>query len=91
MQTTLKRMLLVVAAIALAACSKLTASNFEQIQNNMTPDQVKAILGEPAEIKSGGFLGFNGTVYVYRKDNTEVTVTFVQDKVIAKDGSFAKK
>lgn len=85
-----KLMLLVFVAIAFSACSKLSASNFEKIHNDMTTDQVKAILGEPAEVKSGSFLGFSGTVYVYRQDKTEVTVTFVQDKVVGKDGSFAK-
>ena len=85
-----KLMLLVVAAIAFTACSKLTSSNFEKIHNDMTTVQVKGILGEPTEIKSGSFFGITGTAYVYRQDKTEVTVTFVQDKVVGKDGSFAK-
>ena len=88
--TALKWMLLVVVAIAFTACSKLTASNFEKIHNEMTTKEVKEILGEPAEIKSGSAFGFTGTVYVYRQDKSEVTITFVQDKVIGKDGSFAK-
>ncbi|HBL14199.1 MAG TPA: hypothetical protein DD379_22990 [Cyanobacteria bacterium UBA11162] len=85
-----KWILLVVVAIAFTACSKLTASNFEKIHNDMTIEQVKEILGEPAEVKSASLLGLTGTVYVYRQDNAEVTVTFVQDKVVSKDGTFAK-
>lgn len=88
--TVVKWMLLVVVALIFTACSKLTAANFEKIHNDMTTKQVKEILGEPAQIKSGSALGFTGTVYVYRQDKSEVTITFVQDKVIGKDGSFAK-
>ncbi|MFB8791904.1 MAG: hypothetical protein U7123_24430 [Potamolinea sp.] len=87
---TIKWMLLVFALITFTACSKLTVSNFDKIHNEMTTEQVKEILGEPTEVKSGGFIGFNGTVYIYRQDQTEVNITFLQGKVISKDGSFGK-
>lgn len=85
-----KWMFLIIALITFTACSKLTAANFDKIQNEMTTEQVKAILGEPTEIKSGGLLGLNGIVYIYHKDKTNIKITFVQGKVIGKDGSFEK-
>lgn len=90
MLKALQWMLLVFALITFTACSKLTTANFDKIHNNMTPEQVKEILGEPTEVKSGGLIGFNGTVYIYRQDKTEVTITFLQGKVFSKDGSFGK-
>jgi transcription antitermination factor NusG len=93
MKKTLKALqwlLLVFTLITFTACSKLTTANFDKIHNDMTTEQVKEILGEPTQVKSGGFIGFNGTVYIYRQDKTEVKVTFLQGKVISKDGSFAK-
>lgn len=85
-----KWMLLVIAMITFTACSKLNTANFDKIHNEMTPEQVKQILGEPTEIRSGGLLGFNGTVYVYKQDKTDIKISFIQGKVIAKDGSFDK-
>jgi transcription antitermination factor NusG len=90
MLQALQWMLLVFALMTFTACSKLTTDNFDKIHNEMTPEQVKDILGEPTEVKSGGFLGFNGTVYIYRQDKTEVKVSFLQGKVVSKDGSFSK-
>lgn len=83
-------MLLVLTLITFTACSKLTTANFDKIHNDMTAEQVKEILGEPTEVKSGSFIGFNGTVYIYRQDKTEVKITLLQGKVISKDGSFEK-
>lgn len=86
----MKWMLIIIALMTFTACSKINAANFDKIQNEMTTEQVKAILGKPTEIRSGGLLGFNGIVYIYQQDKTTIKITFIQGKVIGKDGSFAK-
>jgi len=83
-----RTILLFTAVAALAACSKLTQDNLEKIHNGMTTDEVKAILGEPTSSGTGGALGITGTTYTYHTDKSDVKVTFVNDKVIATEGSF---
>ncbi len=39
--------ILLALALFITSCSKLTESNFKKIQNGMTTDEVKAILGSP--------------------------------------------
>ncbi len=86
-----KLMLCVAALSLLVACgSKVTPANLDKVQNDMTPAQVTAILGKPTEVKTSGFMGLTSTTYLYKKGNTEVTITFVNDKVMAKNGSFEK-
>lgn len=86
------KLLVLVAAFGfLAACgSKLTPANLEQVKNDMTPAQVTAILGTPTEQKTSGFMGLTSTTYTYKKGNNEVVISFVNDKVMAKSGSFEK-
>ena len=77
------------AVAALAACSKLNQDNLDKVQNGMTTAQVKAILGEPTSSDSSNALGIvSGTTYVYHTDKSDVKITFVNDKVIATEGSF---
>lgn len=86
-----KMLLLVTVLGLLVACgSKLTPENLSKVQNDMTPAQVTSILGQPTETKTSGFMGLTATTFVYKKGNTEVTITFVNDKVMAKSGSFEK-
>ncbi len=85
-------MVILVSALGLlVACgSKLTSANLDKVQNDMSPAQVKQILGEPTETKTNSAMGLSATTYVYKKGNTEVTITFVNDKEMAKQGSFEK-
>ncbi len=84
------RLQLVFAGIALmllAGCSRVTTENFDKIQNGMTSDQVKAILGKPAGEQTQGALGLSSTTYIYKKGTSEAKIVFLNDKVIAKNGS----
>jgi outer membrane protein assembly factor BamE (lipoprotein component of BamABCDE complex) len=85
---TIRTLLLFTAVVALAACAKLTQDNLEKVHNGMTTDEVKAILGEPTSSSSGSFLGQSGTEYLYHTDKSDVKIDFVNDKVIATQGSF---
>ena len=77
------------AALLLVACSRLTETNLQKIHNGMTPDEVKAVLGDPTSSQTGSALGIiSGTTYVYHTDASDVKITFVNDKVIATEGEF---
>ncbi len=77
------------ALIFLAACSKLTEDNLAKVHNGMTTTEVKAILGDPTSSQTSSALGIiSGTTYVYHTDKSDVKITFVDDKVIATEGSF---
>ena len=52
----------------------------------MTTDEVKAILGEP-KLQPARARHHSGTTYIYHTDKSDVKITFVNDKVIATEGS----
>lgn len=73
------------ASLLLAACgSKITAENFERIQNGMSRKEVVAILGEPAETNSVSIGGLSGGMATWQDGGTVISVQFVNDKVQAK-------
>jgi hypothetical protein len=77
------------ALLLLTACSRLTEANLEKIHNGMSPDEVKAILGDPTSSQSSNTLGIiSGTTYTYHSKTSDVTITFLNDKVIATEGDF---
>jgi outer membrane protein assembly factor BamE (lipoprotein component of BamABCDE complex) len=78
----------VTALILITACSRLTEDNLQKVQNGMTTDQVKAILGDPTSSDTGGALGITGTTYVYHTSSSDVKITFVDGKVITTEGNF---
>ncbi len=85
---SLRTILFFSAVIALSACSKLTQDNLEKVHNGRTPDEVKALLGDPTSSSSGSFLGQSGTEFLYHTDKSDVKIDFVNEKVIATSGSF---
>jgi hypothetical protein len=66
---------------ALWACSPINQGNFDKIQNGMTMEQVKAILGEPTESSSLGLGPLSGTAAVWKGGNGTITVQFINNKV----------
>ena len=71
-------------AIGLVACtSRLTSDNLSKIKVGMTSTEVKAVLGNPTEIDSQNSTGMSGSTYVYRSDESNVKIVFVNDKVTA--------
>jgi outer membrane protein assembly factor BamE (lipoprotein component of BamABCDE complex) len=84
----IRTLLLLTTVAALAACSRLSQDNLDKIQNGMTTDQVEAILGAPTTSQTGGAFGISGTTFIYHTDKSDVKITFVNDKVIAKEGNF---
>jgi hypothetical protein len=83
------RRLLVIVALALAACSKVTQENFAKIEEGMSEEQVIALLGSPTESNSVNILGVSGTSSRWMSGDAVITVRFVNGKVALK--SFEKK
>lgn len=74
--------------VLLAGCgSKLTVDNLNKVENGMTEPQVKGILGSPTHVETGSALGVTATTYHYKSGDKEVTVVFVNGKVMSKSGS----
>jgi hypothetical protein len=69
---------LLMATLALTACSKLTAENYAKIQTGMSFAEVSTILGGPESCDDT--LGFKSCTW--GKDSSKVTVQFVADKVV---------
>lgn len=68
----------------ITSCSKLTQSNFDKVQPNMTMEEVIAILGEPTSSDSINIAGISGTSATWKNKNTEITVQFINNKVTIK-------
>lgn len=88
MKATISRLtFLVVAALAallLAACTRITQENFSRIEPGMTEQQVISILGSPTESSSVDVLGISGTAARWAGNDAEITVRFVGGKVALK-------
>jgi hypothetical protein len=81
-------LVLLAGVLLLTACSRLTEANLQKIHNNMSPDEVKAILGDPTSVQSSGVLGITGTTFIYHSGSSDVKITFLNDKVLATEGEF---
>ncbi len=73
-----------VALLLLAACSRITQENFSKIQDGMSEQEVRALLGEPTESSSTQILGISGTSSRWVDGETVITVRFVNGKVALK-------
>jgi hypothetical protein len=81
----LARGALILAALLLVSCgAKISAENFERIQDGMTQKEVIAILGEPAETSSVNIAGVSGGMATWKDGNTAISVQFLNGKVQAK-------
>ncbi len=72
----------------LCGCSKLSPENFEKVKTGMTTAEVKAILGNPSEVKTGDLLGVGTTTYIYKSGKKSAELSFINDAVMTKSGNF---
>lgn len=86
MKRFLTPLLLGLVLVFLSGCSRITSANFEKIKVGMSPAEVKAILGEPTSMQSQRALSLSSATYTYKKGDSQITVSFLNDKVIAKSG-----
>jgi hypothetical protein len=69
--------------VILGACvTKINQENYDKIQEGMTLEAVKAILGEPTESKSAGIGGLvSGTSAIWKGDSMTIDIKFLNGKV----------
>lgn len=72
------------AALLIAACSKVNQENFLKVQEGMSEEEVISLLGRPAESNSVNLLGVSGTASRWVDGDTVITVRFVNGKVAFK-------
>jgi outer membrane lipoprotein-sorting protein len=81
--------LLALLLIFVTACgSKRTPENLAKIKNGMKSAEVRAILGKPDRIETATILGLEGTTFFYEKGDARVQISFINDEVTVKLGSF---
>jgi hypothetical protein len=71
--------------LLVAACSKVTKSNFDRIHDGMTEQQVVSILGNPTESSSINVLDLSGTSSKWVSNDAVITVQFLNGKVRIKN------
>ena len=93
----MKKYLFIASTLLLFGCGAvsslmLTQANLDKVHNDMSPDAVKAILGEPTSSKTEPIpiVGGTQTTYIYDHGNSEVTIVFKNDLVQQKTGSFSE-
>ncbi|CAF0691955.1 outer membrane protein assembly factor BamE domain-containing protein [Candidatus Methylacidithermus pantelleriae] len=69
-------------------CSRLTNENLSRVRAGMAESEVRAILGEPAEVHSAEAFGLGAKTYVYQNGKSRVEIIFVNGKVFVTQGSF---
>jgi hypothetical protein len=87
--------LLASVCLVLSGCDKVTPENYSKIKEGMTVSQVEDILGPGTEnVGAAGAIGdLAGSVRVmtWGDDKKSITVTFVNDKVVAKVAQGAER
>jgi hypothetical protein len=86
-----------VLALFLAGCGAfsslaLTQANLDKIHDDMSPAEVKSILGDPADSKSEPIpvIGGTQTIYTYHSGSSDVTIIFKNDLMKEKHGTFGQ-
>lgn len=88
MRAAIHTSVLFILSLALFSCgSKVTKQNLEKIEAGMTVQQVRSILGSPAEDKTKEvpLVGLSGWM-VWKSGEKTITVTFGQGKVLTSHG-----
>jgi hypothetical protein len=71
------------AALLLAACSRVTEENYAKIRDGMSEQEVIAILGKPTESSSLSIAGLSGTGAKWVEGDAVIAVQFVNGKVLS--------
>ncbi|WP_028454032.1 outer membrane protein assembly factor BamE domain-containing protein [Chitinilyticum litopenaei] len=77
-----QRLLLIASFLLLAACSKITAENYQKIKSGMSRDEVVAILGEPTQSEAGSLLGIEGETASWQNGGLVISAQFVNGKLL---------
>jgi hypothetical protein len=82
-------LVLLVSALVSGCGSKITQENYDKVQAGMSQEEVKAILGDPAESSGMSFGPISGGTWIWKGSDATITIQFVGGKVLAKQ--FARK
>lgn len=82
-------------SLVLVACGggspvTLNQANFDRLHDDMSPMEVKAIMGAPTTSNSEPIpiVGGTSTTYTYQNDKSHVTLVFKNDLLKEKQGKF---
>jgi hypothetical protein len=78
------RLLILVMALIVSACSKITEDNFAKIEEGMSEQEVIALLGAPTQSNSLNVLGVSGAASRWTSRHALVGVHYVNGKVVLK-------
>ncbi|SDI38434.1 outer membrane protein assembly factor BamE domain-containing protein [Pseudomonas panipatensis] len=81
-----RRIVLIAACIAMAACSKINQENYSKLQTGMAKAEVESLLGKPTECS--GALGFASCTW--GDDKVFISVQYAGDKVLMFSGQGLK-
>ncbi len=83
MNSQIKKLLIaILLAVSLTACgSKVSQESYEEVRNDMSVEQVNAILGKPTDVSSFGIGELSATTAKWVGKTHTITVTFANDKV----------
>ena len=84
MKQALKWLGILLAITLIVACSKVSPDTFAKVENGMTEEQVKGLIGSPNELNSGGIGPLSSTTYKYKSGDQEYIVNFMNGKVVMK-------
>lgn len=87
MKLFLKFCMILICAVFLSACSRLTQENFDKIKTGMPMSQVITILGEPTTSDSVNIAGISGTSATWKNRNVVIAIQFLNDNVQIKSYS----
>jgi hypothetical protein len=93
----MKPHLCLVLSLFIAGCgafisTDLTQANLDKVHDDMSPTEVRSILGDPADSQSESIpvIGGTQTIYTYHSDSSEVTIIFKNDLMKEKHGTFSQ-
>lgn len=82
MNRTIRVVLL--AALMLGACSRVTLENYQKLEAGMTHEQVYALLGKPEQVSGGGVGNMSFSNETWSGGGRHIRLTFGGDKLLLK-------
>ncbi|WP_373976419.1 outer membrane protein assembly factor BamE [Chitinibacter sp. SCUT-21] len=80
--SALRRAALIGVLGLLAACSKVTAENYQKVSTGMSREAVVDVLGEPTSTQRSSLLGVAGEAAVWENGKIKITATFVNETLL---------
>src|SRR3990167_9946267 len=81
---TKKVAFMAVICLCLTACNKLTQTNYDKVKQNMSMQEVVAILGDPTSTESIDLAGVSGTSAIWKNKDVQIAIQFLNGTVYFK-------